>query len=109
MCQKALNAVNEKTLVKTTLFSVDSGLFVNLSDKVRFKEIQSKSKTKIKLAKSKIRLHGYPNETSIPAVGQFDVLLEVKNKYVEANFVVVKGNRIRTFVRMSHSYETLGS
>ena len=34
---------------------------------------------------------GNGNETLIPVVGRFDALLEVKNKYVEANFVVVKG------------------
>ena len=50
---KALNTVNEKTLVETTLndakvmFSVDSGSCVNLLDEVRFKEIQSMSKNKI--------------------------------------------------------------
>ena len=68
---KAVNAVNEKTIVKTTLndvkalFSVDSGSFVNLVDEKRFKQIQSRSKIKIKLTKSKIRLHRYPNETPI--------------------------------------------
>ena len=50
-----MNAVNEKTLVKTTLndvkvlFSVDSGSRVKLLDEVRFTEIQSKLKSKIKL------------------------------------------------------------
>ena len=48
-----MNAVNEKTLVKTTLndvkvlFSVDSGSSVNLFDEVRFTEIQSRLKSKI--------------------------------------------------------------
>ena len=91
-----MNAVNDKTLVKTTLnnvkvlFSVDLGSSVNIMDEIRFKEIQSRSKSKIKLTKSKVRLHGYANETPITVVGQFHALLEVKNKYVEANFVVVK-------------------
>ena len=42
------------------------------------------------MTKSKIRLHGYANDTPILIVGQSDALLEAKNKYVEANLVVVK-------------------
>ena len=38
------------------MFLVESGSCVNLLDEVRFKEIQSRSKSKIKLTKSKIRL-----------------------------------------------------
>ena len=50
---KAVNAVNEKTLVKTTLndvkvmFSVDSGSCINLLDEVRFKEIQSGQRVRL--------------------------------------------------------------
>ena len=75
-----MNAVNEKNLVKTALdnvkvmFSVDSGSCVSLLDEIRFKEIQSRSKSKIKLTKSKMRLHGYANETPTLVLGSFDAM-----------------------------------
>ena len=63
-----------KSLVKTKLnnvkviFSVDSDSCVNLLDDLRFKEIQLiiLSKNKIKLLKSKVRLHEYASESPIP-------------------------------------------
>ena len=100
---KAVNVINEKTLVKTTLndvkvvFSVDTGSCVNLLDGVRFKEIQSRSKNKVTLKKSKIQLHGYADEISIPVLGQSDALLEVTNNTPCCG---QRQNRIRTFVRM---------
>ena len=89
--------VQEKTMVKTKLkdvkvmFSVDSGSSVNLIDEERFSLINERSKTKLKLKKSKVKLFGYASKQPITVLGSFDAVLEVNEKYLPASFLVVKG------------------
>ena len=80
----------EKTMVKV-MFSVDSGSSVNLIDEERFRLINKRSKTKLKLKKSKVKLFGYASKQPITVLGSFDAVLEVNEKYLPASFLVVKG------------------
>ena len=73
-------------MVKTKLnyvkvmFSVDSGSSVNLIDKEKFRLINERSKTKLKLKKSKVKLFGYASKQPITVLGSFDAVLEVNEK-----------------------------
>ena len=60
-------------------------------DEGRFQKIQERSKERLRLEKSKVKLYGYASEISIPVAGKFNAMVETDKKAVPATFIVVKG------------------
>ena len=87
----------KKTTVKFLLngvkvqMAIDSGASANIMDEGRFQKIQERSKERLRLEKSKVKLYGYASEVSIPVAGKFNALVETDKKAVPATFIVVKG------------------
>ena len=71
--------------------AIDSGVSINVIDQDRFQKIRGKSRKRITLEKSKIRIYGYASEKRIPVAGQFTSVVETQNKEIPATFIVVKG------------------
>ena len=52
--------------------AIDSGASANIMDEERFQEIQERSKEKLQLEKSKVKLYGYASEAPILVAGEFN-------------------------------------
>ena len=49
-------------------------------DEERFQKIQERSKERLQLEKSKVKLYGYASETQIPVARKFDAMVETDKK-----------------------------
>ena len=67
--------------------AIDSGASPNIMDEEKFQEIQERSKEKLQLEKSKVKLYGYASEAPIPAAGKFNAMVETDKKAVQATFI----------------------
>ena len=89
----------KKTNVKLLLnavkvqMAIDSGVSANVMDEERFQTIQERSKEKLQLKKSKVKLYGYARETPIPVAGKFNAMVETNKKAISATFIVAKGKK----------------
>ena len=83
----------KKTIVKRRLngvkvqMAIDSGASANIIDEERFQEIQERSKEKLQLEKSKVKLYGYAREAPIPVAGKFNAMVETDKKAVPTTFI----------------------
>ena len=93
--------IGKKTTVKLLLngvkvqMAIDSGASAsaraNISDERRFRKIQERSKERLRLEKSKVKLYGYASDMPIPVAGKFNAMVETSKKAIPATFIVVKG------------------
>ena len=87
----------KKTIVKLFLkgvkvqMAIDSGGSANIIDEGRFRKLQERSKERLRLEKSKVKLYGYASDMPIPVAGKFNAVVETSKIAVPATFIVVKG------------------
>ena len=63
----------------------------NIIDEGRFRKIQERSKKRLRLEKSSVKLYGYASDMPIPVAGKFNAVVETSKIGVPATFIVVKG------------------
>ena len=71
--------------------AIDSGVSENIIDEGRLPKIQERSKERLRLEKSKVKLYGYASEAPISVAGKSNTMVEATKKAVPATFIVVKG------------------
>ena len=71
--------------------AINSGASANIIDEGRFRKIQERSKERLWLEKSKVKLYGYASDMPIPVAGKFNAVVETSKIAVPATFIVVKG------------------
>ena len=87
----------KKTTVKLLLNSVkvqmaiDSSVSANIMEEGRLQKIQERSKERLRLEKSKVKLYGYASEAPIPVAEKFNAMVETDKIAVPATSAVVKG------------------
>ena len=85
----------KKTTVKLLLnglkvqMAIDSGASANIIDEGRFRKIQERSKERLWLEKSKVKLYGYASEAPISVAGKSNTMVETSKKAVPGTFIVV--------------------
>ncbi|XP_044171438.1 uncharacterized protein LOC122955744 [Acropora millepora] len=70
--------------------AIDSGASANIIDEGRFRKIQERSKERLRLEKSKVKLYGYASDMPIPVAGKFNAVVEISKIVVPVTFIVVK-------------------
>ena len=72
----------KKTIVKRLVNSVkvqmaiDSSASANITDEGRLQKFQERSKERLRLEKSTVKLYGYASEAPIPVAGKFNAMVE---------------------------------
>ena len=100
----------KKTTVKFLLngvkvqMDIDSAASANIMDEGRFQKIQERSKERLRLEKSKVKLYGYASEVSIPVAGKSNAMVETNKKAVPATFIVVKGGKVKCCLNVTRPW-----
>ena len=87
----------KKTTVKLLLNSVkvqmaiDSSVSANIMEEGKLQKIQERSKERLRLEKSKVKLYGHASEAPIPVAEKFNAMVETDKIAVPATSAVVKG------------------
>ena len=84
----------KKATVKLQM-AIDSGASANVIDEGRFRKIQERSKERLRLEKSKVKLYGYASDMPIPVAGKFNAMVEYRPR---------EGQSSRLYVETSNMY-----
>ena len=64
--------------------AIDSGASANIIHEGRFRKIQERSRERLRLEKSKVKLNGYASDMPIPVAGKFNAVVETSKIAVPA-------------------------
>ena len=96
--EQKVNIVNANINVKLenvkTDFQIDSGASVNVISEKLFNVLG----THVKLLKTKVKLYAYGSKNTLPVIGYFDGIIEVKDRIEVARFYIVRGNRMSSLM-----------
>lgn len=71
--------------------AIDSSVSANIMEEGRLQKIQERSKERLRLEKSKVKLYGHASEAPIPVAEKFNAMVETDKIAVPATSAVVKG------------------